>query len=264
MKNNLCISTPFLLVAILTCTPFSINTQAQTAVRSSTSAEKPAYLKMDDHDPNGIGISYMGREIAMVMGHQAADWLDRPEREAEEAPSLLVKSLNLKPGNVVADIGAGSGYLSFMMAKPVGATGKVYAEDIQQEMLDIVKQKAKQNGIKNVIPWMGTETDPKLPPGSVDLIILVDVYHEFDKPYEMTANMVKCLKKGGRLVFVEYRKEDENVPIKLVHKMTEAQVKKEMARFPLKWKETLKVLPRQHIIIFEKIEQQSVQRVNGV
>jgi len=186
------------------------------------------------------------------MGHQAADWLDRPEREAEEAPSLLVKSLQLRPGMVIADIGAGSGYLSFLMAKPVAPTGKVYAEDIQQEMLDIVKEKASKLKISNVIPWLGTTTDPKLPSGSVDLMILVDVYHEFDQPFEMTQGMVKAIKKGGRLVFVEYRKEDPEVPIKEVHKMAVAQVRKEMSIFPLAWKETIEILPRQHIIVFTK------------
>lgn len=212
----------------------------------------PPYITKADHDPDGIGVFYMGREIAQVMGHEAADWLDRPERETEEAPSLLVKSLHLKLGDQIADIGAGSGYLSFLMAKPVGPSGKVYAEDIQPEMIDIIKKKAAENGQANVIPWLGTITDPKLKPGSIDLMILVDVYHEFDHPFEMTVNMVKDLKKGGRLVFVEYRKEDPRVPIKPVHKMTVAQVRKEMGIFPLKYKETIEILPRQHIIVFTK------------
>jgi ubiquinone/menaquinone biosynthesis C-methylase UbiE len=214
--------------------------------------EHPPYMRMGEHDPDGIGVSYMGREIAQVMGHQAADWLDRPEREAEEAPSILVKSLELKPGMKVADIGAGSGYLSFLMAKPVGAKGVVYAEDIQPEMLDLVKKKAASNGVKNVTPWLGSVTDPKLPTESIDLVILVDVYHEFDHPYEMTKNMVKALKPGGRLVFVEYRKEDPDVPIKEVHKMSVAQVRKEMKLFPLTFQKSNEVLPRQHIIEFTK------------
>jgi len=214
--------------------------------------QHPAYITHADHDPDGIGVFYMGREIAQVMGHQAADWLDRPEREAEEAPSILVKSLDLKPGMQIADIGAGSGYLSFLMAKPILPKGVVYAEDIQQEMLDIVTKKANQNRQKNVVPWLGTITDPKLPADSIDLMILVDVYHEFDHPYEMTKNMVKDLKKGGRLVFVEYRQEDPDVPIKLVHKMSVAQVKKEMAIFPLTYQKTIEILPRQHIIVFTK------------
>lgn len=226
---------------------------ALLALSIGFSLQAPRYETRADHDPNGIGVFYMGREIAQVMGHEAADWLDRPEREAEEAPSILVRSLKLKRGDVVADIGAGSGYLSFMMSKYVRPGGKVYAEDIQPEMLDIVKKKAAQMSNATVVPWLGTTTDPKLPPASVDLMIMVDVYHEFDKPYEMMSNMVKDLRKGGRLVFVEYRKEDPAVPIKEVHKMSVAQVRKEMAIFPLRWRETIEILPRQHIIEFEKI-----------
>ena len=221
------------------------------AFLSAQTDSHPPYVKMgENHDPDGIGVSYMGREIAQVMGHEAADWLDRPEREAEEAPSIMVKSLKLKSGMTIADIGAGSGYLSFIMAKYVGPSGKVYAEDIQPEMLELVKKKTSDTGIKTVVPWLGTTTDPKLPSQSIDLMILVDVYHEFDKPYEMVSHMVPALKKGGRLVFVEYRKEDPNVPIKEAHKMSVAQVKKEMAIFPLTFVESNEILPRQHIIIF--------------
>lgn len=230
----------------------TLSVQAISEPSLRLQGQTPRYERKADHDFNGIGVFYMGREIAQVMGHEGAAWLDRPEREFEEAPSLLVESLKLKPGQVVADIGAGSGYLSFMMAKKVGPKGKVYAVDIQPEMLEIVQNKADKAGVKNVIPKLGATTNPHLSPESIDLMIMVDVYHEFDKPFEMTENMVKALKKGGRLVFVEYRKEDPSVPIKEVHKMSEAQVKKEMTLFPLKWTETSKVLPRQHIIIFSK------------
>jgi len=202
--------------------------------------------------PDGIGKFYMGREIAQVMGHQAADWLDRPEREAEEAPQLLVKALGLKPGQVVGDVGAGSGYLTFRMAPLVAPRGKVLAVDIQPEMLTILRKRAREKGLANVVPVQGTITDPKLPAGAVDLILMVDVYHEFSHPWEMTRAMVKALKPGGRLVFVEYRLEDPEVPIKLLHKMSEAQVKKEMAVHPLRWVATLRVLPRQHIIVFKR------------
>jgi len=220
--------------------------------RNGQSASQPRYETREDHDPDGIGVFYMGREIAQVMGHEAADWLDRPEREAEEAPSMLLKSLKLKPGQLIADIGAGSGYLSFPMARMVAPTGKVYAEDIQPEMLDIIRKRMAESHQSNVVPLLGTITDPKLPAGRIDLIILVDVYHEFDHPYEMTGAMVRALKPGGRLVFVEYRKEDPDVPIKLVHKMTVQQVRKEMSIFPIRWVETIDILPRQHIIIFRK------------
>jgi ubiquinone/menaquinone biosynthesis C-methylase UbiE len=205
------------------------------------------------HDPNGIGKFYMGREIAHVMGHSAATWLERPEREEEENPRKLIELLALKEGEVVADIGAGSGYYTFRMAKLVGPKGKVLAVDIQQEMLDIIKARAKKDGIENVEPVLGAEADPKLKPESVDTILLVDVYHEFSHPYEMTEKMVQALKPGGRIVFVEFRLEDEKVPIKLVHKMSERQVIKEMAEFKdLKHASTSDKLPWQHVITFTK------------
>jgi len=211
----------------------------------------PRYVK-GAGTPDGIGVYYFGREIAQVMGHQAADWLERPERTAEEAPQLLLKSLKLKPGMVIADVGAGSGYLSFPMAKMVAPGGKVYAEDIQPEMLDLIRQKADKFPNLKVVPVLGTTTDPKLPAASVDLMILVDVYHEFDQPYEMMTNMVRAIRKGGRLVLVEYRGEDPLVPIKPLHKMTEAQVRKELAIFPLTFRQNIDVLPRQHILFFER------------
>ncbi|MCS6862789.1 MAG: class I SAM-dependent methyltransferase [Abditibacteriales bacterium] len=216
---------------------------------------QPRYVYRYPHDPNGTGKFYMGREIAQVMGHQAADWLDRPERDVEEQPNKMIAALQLKPTDVVADIGAGSGFITFRLAALV-PKGKVYAVDIQPEMLDIIRQRMKDKKIENVEPVLGTITDPNLPPNSVDLILMVDVYHEFSHPYEMTQAMVRALKPGGRLVFVEYRLEDPRVPIKLVHKMSEKQVRREMSVFPsLQWIETLDILPRQHIIIFRKKEQ---------
>jgi ubiquinone/menaquinone biosynthesis C-methylase UbiE len=204
------------------------------------------------HDPDGIGKFYMGREIALVMGHQAADWLDRPERLKEEGSDKLLKALDIKPGMVVADIGAGSGYYTFPLANLVGNKGKVLAVDIQKEMLDIIRTRAKARRVSNIELVLGTETDPKLPDESVDLILLVDVYHEFSYPWEMTRAMVRSLKPGGKIVFVEFRLEDRNVPIKLVHKMTQKQVIKEMAPHPLAHVKTLDILPWQHIILFEK------------
>jgi protein-L-isoaspartate O-methyltransferase len=209
------------------------------------------YERRPLHDPNGIGKFYMGREIAHVMGHVAADWLERPERETEEKTELLIETLKFGPGETVADIGAGTGYHTRRIAKKVLPGGKVYAVEIQREMLDLLTNSLVRIGITNVVPVLGTITDPNLP-GSVDTILLVDVYHEFDHPYEMTAAMCRALKPGGRLVFVEFRGEDEKVPIKRVHKMTEAQVKKEMSVHPLTWKETIGVLPWQHIIIFTR------------
>ena len=214
---------------------------------------KPKYETRRIHDPNGLGKFYLGREIAQVMGHQGAGWLERPEREKEEAPTKLHAALALKPGMTVADIGAGTGYHSFRMAKAVGDKGKVLAVDIQQEMLDLMAARKKKDKVTNVELVKGTESDPKLPDGEVDLILLVDVYHEFEFPYEMGQKMAAALKPGGRLVFVEYRLEDQTVPIKLVHKMTERQVIKEMAAFKeLEHKKTVKTLPWQHVVIFEK------------
>lgn len=211
------------------------------------------YEHRKEHDPNGIGKFFMGREIAMVMGHQAAPWLERPEREEEERTDLLIKALDLKEGEVAADIGAGTGYLTERMAREVGSSGLVYGVDIQQEMLDLMMRKMKLKRITNVKPALGDVADPKLPASSCDLIILMDVYHELEQPYEMVRNMIPALKKGGRLVLVEFRGEDPNVPIKLVHKMTEAQVKKELALHKeLEWQVTHKELPQQHIIVFTR------------
>jgi ubiquinone/menaquinone biosynthesis C-methylase UbiE len=223
---------------------------------TAANPNQPRYVYRYPHDPNGTGKFYMGREIAQVMGHQAAEWLDRPERDVEEQPNKMIEALQLKPGDVVADIGAGSGFITFRLAPLVAPKGKVYAVDIQPEMLDIIRKRMKEKKVENVEPILGTITDPKLPPNSVDLILMVDVYHEFDHPYEMTQAMVRALKPGGRLVFVEYRLEDPRVPIKLVHKMSEKQVRLECSPHPLKWVETLNILPRQHIIVFRKDQTQ--------
>ncbi len=215
-------------------------------------ATPPLYEYRERHDPNGIGKFYLGREIAHVMGHEAADWLERPERREEERPDLLVEALNLRHGDAVADIGAGSGYYSWRAAERVGPKGSVYAVDIQQEMLDLLAKKMADRKITNVKGVLGTLTDPKLPPGSIDVALMVDVYHEFDHPYEMIRAICNALKPGGRVVFVEFRAEDPKVPIKEVHKMSEEQVRKEMAAQPLTWVETSNVLPWQHIIVFRR------------
>jgi ubiquinone/menaquinone biosynthesis C-methylase UbiE len=220
-------------------------------------AQEPRYETRAEHDPNGIGKFYMGREIAQVMGHQGADWLERPERAEEEKPDKMIDLLGLKPGEMVADIGAGTGYISWRMAQKVRPGGKVYGVDIQQEMLDLLATNMKKRGITNVLPIMGTETDPKLPAESIDLVIMVDVYHEFSEPYAMMQNIAKALKPGGRVAFVEYRAEDPNVPIKRVHKMSEAQVRKEASAVGLQWEKTIPDLPRQHIIIVRKPDRPS-------
>ena len=213
----------------------------------------PVYETRTEHDDHGTGKFFMGREIAHVMGHQAADWLERPQREDEERTDLLIEALKLREGEVVADIGCGSGFISRKIARKIGKTGVVHGVEIQQEMLDLLVKRMKHFKIDTVRPVLGTTTDPKLPPDSCDTMIMVDVYHEFDFPFEMIRNMLTGLKTGGRMVFVEYRKEDPAVPIKEVHKMTEAQLKKEMTAHPqLEYVETIGTLPRQHMIIFRK------------
>jgi ubiquinone/menaquinone biosynthesis C-methylase UbiE len=212
----------------------------------------PLYETREKHDPNGIGKFYLGREIAHVMGHQAAPWLERPEREEEEEPKKVIEALELKPGQVVADVGVGTGYFAFRMAPLVGEKGKILGVDIQQEMLDLLKAKAAKLKATNVEGVLGTIKDPKLPEAGVDLVLMVDVYHEFDHPWEMMQAIRKSLKPGGRVVLVEYRKEDPKVPIKEVHKMSEEQIKKEMTAAGLEHVKTVGTLPRQHIAIFAK------------
>ena len=218
---------------------------------ASLNAQPQRYEYREQHSRDGIGKFYMGREIAHVMGHQAADWLERPERNAEENTDLLIKSLPVRPGEVIADIGAGTGYFTRQLARKVGPLGKVFAVDIQPEMVAHLTNRMAALSITNVQAFLGTAADPRLPPASVDWVLMVDVYHEFSQPYEMMQSICKSLKPTGKVIFVEFRGEDPEVPIKPLHKMTEAQVRKEMSVHPLTWRETIAVLPRQHILIFE-------------
>jgi ubiquinone/menaquinone biosynthesis C-methylase UbiE len=216
------------------------------------SAQTADYTYRTEHDPDGIGKFYAGREIAQVMGHQAADWLERPERQEEERTDLLLESIPLHPGESAADIGAGTGYMSWRMAKKTGDKGRVYCVEIQQEMLDLLAKKMAEHQTTNFQSVLGTVTDTRLPSNSADVVLMVDVYHEFDHPYEMMQSILRALKPGGRVVWVEYRAEDPAVPIKPLHKMSEAQVRKEAALVHLQWVETIEKLPRQHIFIFTK------------
>ena len=202
---------------------------------------------------DGIGKFYMGREISKVMGHLGASWLERPKREQEEGTDLLIKGLNLKPTDSVADIGAGSGYFSFRMAKLV-PDGKVYAVDISPQMIGIVRSKMAKEQVSNVVPVQSTITQTKLSPNSVDAALIVDAYHEFSHPLEMATSILRSLKPGGKLILIEYRMEDPSVPIKLLHKMTEKQAKAEMKNAGFKWEKTLTMLPQQHFMIFRKPE----------
>ena len=193
-----------------------------------------------------------GRQFAGVMGWQGAPWLEREERDIEEAPDTALAALDLKAGQTVADIGAGSGYMSVRMAKWVGPTGRVYAEDIQKEMIDLLTGRLTKQRVTNVTPVLGLVDDPKLPEASIDLMLLVDVYHEFQEPQKMLRGMRAALKPGGRLVLLEYRKEDPSIPIREEHKMTVAGAKLEVEAEGFTLSKVDERLPRQHILIFTK------------
>jgi SAM-dependent methyltransferase len=202
---------------------------------------------------DGIGKAYMGREIAAVMGWQGAAWLEREEREREERGSILLRELRLAPGMQVADIGAGTGWHARRIAPQV-APGRVYAVDVQPQMVAMLRQVAAQPGFGNVVPMLGGERDPGLAPGSIDLALMVDVYHELAYPAEMLDAVARALKPGGRLALVEYRAEDGAVPIKPLHKMSESQIRREVTRHGLAWERTANALPWQHVVVFRKPE----------
>jgi len=216
----------------------------------STAQEVDRYTYKDG-DYSGIGKWYMGREIAYVMGYQGMSWLERPEREQEERTSLLLKNMNLKEADVIADIGAGSGYHVFKMA-PIVSSGKVFAVDIQYEMLAAIKEKQKTLKIDNITTIKGSEQSVNLPENSIDKVLMVDVYHEFSYPYEIIKSVRKALKPNGKIYLIEYRGEDLNVPIKRLHKMTEEQAVKEMASAGFTLQENIDNLPWQHCMVFVK------------
>ena len=199
----------------------------------------------------GTGKIYMGREISRVLDHSAAAWLDRPTRQSKEMPDLVVETMDLDSADVVADMGAGSGYYTFRIS-PIVRHGKVFAVDIQPEMLDIIRVRVAERGVENVVPMLGTVTSPGLPDTSVHKVLMVDAYHEFSHPREMMEAIVSALRWGGLVFLIEYRGEDPDIPIKPLHKMTERQAKREMEAVGLRWKETGNFLPQQHFIVFEK------------
>ena len=202
-------------------------------------------------DPNGINKWYMGRQIAHVMSHFGIDWLERAEREMEENTSLLLKNVAVKPGMVVADIGAGSGYHSALLSKMVG-TGKVFAVDVEPEMIAYLIARIKQEKLSRIVPVLSTEQKVSLPENTIDMMLLVDVYHEFSFPYEMALSMRAALKPGGKLVLVEFRAEDLTVPIKTIHKMSEAQAIKEFKAAGFAFDRNIDNLPWQHCMVFIK------------
>ena len=197
---------------------------------------------------------YMGREIAQTMHYQGAPWLMRETRQREEDCETLLQALNVQPGQVVCDMGCGNGFYTLQLAKLVGEQGKVLAVDIQPEMLHMLSERAREEGITNIVPVAGTQVDPRLEPGSVDLILLVDVYHEFSHPAEMLAAMRTALKPGGRIALAEFRLEDRSVPIKRLHKMSKKQILREYGANDLKLVEEFDKLPWQHLMFFERDE----------
>ncbi|WP_231555145.1 class I SAM-dependent methyltransferase [Cellulophaga sp. Hel_I_12] len=219
----------------------------QKETPASESSEIYTYKR---NDPNGIGKWYQGREIAHVMGFQGMEWLNRPEREQEESVSRLLKNLDLQATDVIADIGAGSGYHVFKMA-PVTQEGAIYAVDIQEEMLAEMSYQKERNSIANVYLVKGSEQDVNLPENSIDKVLMVDVYHEFEYPLEMLLAIKKALKPEGKIFLIEYRGEDPNIPIKIIHKMTEAQAVKEFKTAGFTLLENKDNLPWQHCMVFE-------------
>lgn len=224
---------------------------SQNAAAAPASSDTTEVYQQTTPSRDGIGKVYMGREISKVMGHRGARWLERDSRAREERPDLVVDSMRLAPDDVVADIGAGTGYFTFRIAPNV-PNGRVFAVDIQPEMLQRIRARMEDEGRTNVTPVEGTVQDPRLPPDTLDAALMVDAYHEFSHPREMMTALVRALKPGGRVYLIEYRKEDPSVSIKPLHKMSEAQARREMEAVGLEWVETLDMLPQQHFLVFEK------------
>lgn len=209
-------------------------------------------LPLPAEEPPPALTEYLGRQIAMTMHWKGAEWLMRRVRETEESPTLMRRELRVKPGMTICDMGCGNGFHTLPLAKEVGETGKIYAVDVQPEMIDMLKQNLDVKSVKNVVPIVGAFHDPKLPPDTCDLILLVDVYHEFSHPVQMLAAMRKALKPEGQLVLVEFRAEDETVPIRPEHKMSKAQIHKEMNANGFILKREFNDLPWQHLMFFGK------------
>lgn len=218
--------------------------------RAATTPPEPRYT-YGEASADGIGKFFMGREIAQVMGHRGMAWLDRPSRERQESPTSAIEALQLPADTVIADIGAGSGYYTFRLAPKV-PHGEVIAVDIQPEMLTQLEITATAEGVTNVRPHLGRVDDIGLEPESIDAALLVDAYHEFSHPAEMMASIRRALRPGGQVFLLEYRAEDDSVPIKPLHKMSEAQVRREMQSLGLRFIANEDFLPWQHFLVFEK------------
>jgi SAM-dependent methyltransferase len=226
--------------AVLLVAALSLATLATGSLTPSVVAQQPGVHPVS------------GRVYAQTMGVQGASWLERSEREREEDPDLAIRLLKVQKGWTVADVGAGSGYITLRLARAVGPMGKVYANDIQQGMLDLLQKNLAKTRMNNVVPVLGGIDDPKLPAGAIDLAIMVDVYHEFSQPQKMLQHLREALKPDGRLVLLEYRAEDPDVPILREHKMSKAQVRQELEHEGFKQSRVFDDLPWQHLFIFTK------------
>ena len=197
---------------------------------------------------------YLGRTLAQTMSFHGAPWLTREERDAEENTTLLLQQLRLQPGQVVCDLGCGNGYYTLQIAQQVAPTGYVFGSDIQPEMLQLLNQRADEANINNITPVLGTFTDPRIPANSCDLILMVDVYHEFSHPPQMLAAIHRALKPTGVVVLAEYREEDPSVPIKPLHKMSKQQVHKELTANNFKLVRQFDQLPWQHLMFYQRTD----------
>jgi len=237
---------PFLFLGTIV-SPGCESCSSQNEIQNPASVYQIRSTRSED----GTGRFYMGREIASVTQVLGAEWLDRPTRETMELTNRVIQALELRASEVVADIGAGTGYFTIRMA-PLVPRGDVLAVDIQQEMLDIIANRAAELAYDNVITILGSETDPHLPDNSIDVALIVFSYTQFSHPYEMMQSLIRAVQPGGRVVLVEYRGEDPTIPISPLHKISEEQARQEMEAIGLRWRETRDILPLQHFIVFEK------------
>jgi len=258
MKSRYLILVPLILLALLLIPIILVRNEIAKPlsqspplpIPQSPALSIPPYTTAPP-SPDGIGKIFMGREISQVMGHPGIGWLERDNREKEEAPSKAIALLELAPDTVIADIGAGSGYYTFRIA-PLVPEGQVIAVDIQPEMLRYLRDESTKLGISNIAPHLGAIDDLKLPPNTLDAALMVDAYHEFSHPAEMLQSLYTALKPGGKIYLLEFRAEDPDVPIKPLHKMTAAQAIKEYEALGFTFLENKPDLPWQHLLIFEK------------
>lgn len=239
-----------LAVLLISSATFVFGCDAPDSESAGDTAEG-YYEERPNGSDQGTGRFYMGREIAKITGADRQEWLERPERETEELPNRVVRALELRSDDVVADIGAGTGYFTFRISPHV-PDGRVLAVDIEEEMLKLIRKRAEERGVSNVVPVFGTKTDPNLPQDSVDVALIVFTYTQFTHPREMMVNIRRALVPGGRVVLVEYRGEDPTIPVSPVYTITEEQAKRELTEAGLRWRETRDILPQHHFMVFEK------------